>query len=659
MRIKQKIARCTICATMLLLASVSTFAGDEAPAWLKQAAAKSAPVYEKDVPAVVLHDESTVTVFDDGHVESIRNYAVRILTSEGRATAEASASYLTNSGKVKELKAWLFRPSGDIKRYGKDETADVISNPDDIYDELRHKLILAEKDADLGTVFGYTATVEERSIFGEDHWFFQDRLPSLDSRYTVVLPAGWKPASKVFNHAAIEPVVSGNSYTWELTDLKPIKPERRSPSVVNLVPRLVVSYVPPPGVSTSLKSYAAWKDVSSWLTELHNPQANLDDTIATKVRDLTANSKTELDKIRAIGKYVQNIQYISIDIGVGRGYGMRPHSAAQVFAKSYGDCKDKANLMRTMLKALHITSYPVAIYSGDRDFVREEWTSPSQFNHCIIAIKVSDETQAPTVLQHPELGRLLIFDATDDNTPVGDLPDHEQGSLALLIAGDKGGLLRMPVTPPEANMLEREADVDLAGDGSVSARIRERSAGQSAVNERGMYRQLAGPQYVKMIERWITGGATGAKVSKVEPVDGMNEGRFSLDVEFSANNYAQLMHQKLLVFKPAIVSRSEFLSLNESNRTQPVVLSSRAYRETVNIKLPAGFEVDEMPDALKLDTAFGTYNASYELRDGKLLFTRSLVQKSGTLPVDQYAAVRSFYERIRATEQAPVVLAKK
>jgi hypothetical protein len=119
------------------------------------------------------------------------------------------------------------------------------------------------------------------------------------------------------------------------------------------------------------------------------------------------------------------------------------------------------------------------------------------------------------------------------------------------------------------------------------------------------------------------------------------------------------MHQKLLVFKPAIVSRSEFLSLNESKRTQPVVLSSRAYRETINIKLPAGFEVDEMPDALKLDTPFGTYNASYELRDGKLLFTRSLVQKSGTLPVDQYAAVRSFYERIRATEQAPVVLAKK
>ena len=62
--------------------------------------------------------------------------------------------------------------------------------------------------------------------------------------------------------------------------------------------------------------------------------------------------------------------------------------------------------MRTLLKALRITAYPVAIYSGDPTFVREEWASPSQFNHAIIAVKVSDETQAPTVINHPKLGRL-------------------------------------------------------------------------------------------------------------------------------------------------------------------------------------------------------------------------------------------------------------
>ena len=51
--------------------------------------------------------------------------------------------------------------------------------------------------------------------------------------------------------------------------------------------------------------------------------------------------------------------------------------------------------MRAMLKAVKIDSYLVSIFPGDPDYVREEWPSPQQFNHCIIAVKVSDETKFP------------------------------------------------------------------------------------------------------------------------------------------------------------------------------------------------------------------------------------------------------------------------
>ncbi len=98
-------------------------------------------------------------------------------------------------------------------------------------------------------------------------------------------------------------------------------------------------------------------------TELSDPQSEPDDAIATKARELTANAKTELEKIQAIGRYVQNIQYISIQIGIG---GYRPHAATEVFAKNYGDCKDKANLMRAMLRAVKVQAFPVLIFSGDR-----------------------------------------------------------------------------------------------------------------------------------------------------------------------------------------------------------------------------------------------------------------------------------------------------
>src|SRR6185295_326089 len=251
-------------------------------------------------------------------------------------------------------------------------------------------------------------------------------------------------------------------------------PEPLSPPRGALTPWLAINLTPSADKLATRRGFANWPDVSKWLTEISDSQATLDDALAGKAKQITANSKTELQKISAVGRYVQSVNYVSIQIGTGRGGGYRPHSATDVFAKSYGDCKDKANLMRAMLKAVGLKAYLVSIYSGDPTFVREEWPSPQQFNHCIIAVKVSDETQSPTIVTHPTLGRLLIFDPTDDNTPVGDLPGHEQGSFALIVAGEAGALLKMPVTPPEANRLERDAYVTLGSDGTITASLQER-----------------------------------------------------------------------------------------------------------------------------------------------------------------------------------------
>src|SRR5437763_2022887 len=653
--------RLILCSSLVAFAAVTALAGSDAPpSWLQQAAATNPPTYDKDVPAVVLLNDQKVTVSEDGRVITTRLYAVRVLIREGRDFAFAREIYQTDTGKVREMHAWLIRPSGPVKSYGKDETVDLALTNDDVYNEYRVKAIMAKDEATVGSVFGYEIVSEDHSIFSQYDWDFQERIPSLVSRFTLALPNTWHATSVTFNHDKIEPKVEGSSYTWELRDSPPIESEPMSPALSNLVPRVAVSYFPAAGSNSStVKTFADWAEVAAWMSELEDSQVTVNDALAAKSRDLSANAKTEREKIQAIGRYVQSVKYISIQTGLGRGGGYRPHAATEVFAKSYGDCKDKANLMRAMLKAVGIKAYLVSIYSGDPTFVREEWPSPQQFNHCIIAVKVSDETQVPAIVAHPTLGRLLIFDSTDDNTPVGDLPSHEQGSFALVIAGDQGALLRMPMTPPEANRLEREAEVTLAADGTITANVQEKSVGQSAVAERRGFRGLSRPDYLKLIERRIARGATGAAVSKVEPADNPVEGKFALQVEFTAPRYAQLMQDRLLIFKPAILARRETLALTPGMRKQPVVLHPNAYTETVRVKLPAGFEVDEMPDAVKMEAPFGSYETVYQVKDGQLVFTRKLVVRAATIPVEEYAKVRSFFERIRAAEAAPVVLAKK
>ena len=651
----------SLCAAALLAAAApaaraaTPAAGDDVPAWLKQAAAAPVPPQDKDVKGVIVNDEATLTIGENGRAATVTTFAVRLLTRASFGRAVAAAGYDTDSGKVVELRAWLIRPGGSVRKYGKDDTIDRIADASNLYDESRVKLINAERDAEVGAVFGFQATTESRPWFPQSEWWFQAEMPSLVSRFTLALPAGWRASGVVFNAPKVEPTVNGNSYTWEMRHLPRIESEPASPSARSLAAHLAVKYGPATN-SAAFRNFDTWIDVSKWYAELADPQAALDDPLALKARELAASASTELEKIRAIGRYVQNIQYVSIQIGIG---GWRPHAAAQVFAKQYGDCKDKATLMRAMLKVLKLDSYAVLIYSGDRTRVREEWVSPGQFNHAILAVRVSDETQSPAIVTHPTLGRLLVFDPTDPNTPVGDLPDHEQGSWALVVAGGDGQLLRMPATPPEANTVERTADVTLAPDGSITAVVRERTVGQSAAFERAVFKELSRGDYQKVIERWAGAGATGAKFTRIEPADHHAEGRFALDVEFTAAAYGQSMQDRLLVFQPAVIGRTGTAWLAPTTRKHPVLLESKSFNETARFKLPAGFDVDELPDPVKIDSHFGSYTASYEIKDGHLLYTRKLVQRAATIPAEKYAEVRSFYGRVRASEDSPVVLARK
>lgn len=664
---KQNLVRLFACGwcSLVLITGTAIAGENEAPAWLRQAAQGSAPTYEKEVPAVVLHNEDQVTITNEGRVTIVTRFAVRVLTRNGRNAARATEGYVTDASKIRDMRAWLIRPSGQVKSFEKNQILDVASSEGGIYSEERAKIIDAKDDADAGCVFGYESTREEKFFYTQSDWRFQGRaafdgrLPSLLSRYQLTLPAGWRAESVTFNHAPVPPTVAGSTYTWELHNLAPIDPEPASPEVTALAPRLAVTYFPAQGQQVAGGTFSTWADVSRWMTNFTDAQGVPNDRIATEAQRLTLSAKTEYERIAAIARYVQDVQYVSISLDLGRGGGWRPRTAAEVFDKRWGDCKDKANLMRAMLKAIGITAYLMPIYSGDAGYVREEWASPQQFNHCIIAVRVSPETKTATVIEHPTLGRLLIFDPTDDNTLIGDFPDHEQNSFALLMAGTDGRLMRMPTIAPEQNIQDRTTEVQINADGSINARVSERSTGQAAANERGMFRGLNRPEYAKAIEEWIGRGVAGAQIKKVEPSDNQSENRFALDVDFTAASYGQNMNNRLLIFKPTLVARRNSLALTASQRKHPVVLKAHAYTETVRFKLPVGFIVDETPDPTKIETNFGAYATNYEAKDGHLVFTCRLTLRNATVPASEYAAVRDFFARILAAEQAPVVLAKQ
>ena len=89
--------------------------------------------------------------------------------------------------------------------------------------------------------------------------------------------------------------------------------------------------------------------------------------IKQKVAELTAGISDPLEKIRALAAFTQRqIRYAAIEIGIG---GHQPHAAGDVLGHRYGDCKDKATLLNTMLQEIGIDSYNVMI-SPQRGLVR-------------------------------------------------------------------------------------------------------------------------------------------------------------------------------------------------------------------------------------------------------------------------------------------------
>lgn len=653
-------SRRMLCSILCFACGASGMAAADAPAWLRQLSV-AAPAEElKSAQAVVLLDERSVRVGADGHWVTESRRAVRIQSRQAADEALARQVYNTDSQKVGDLNAWLILPSGEVKKYGKKETIDVALVNNDIYNEARVKFISAEDDVVPGSVFGYEAVLDARSVFTQYEWQFQGRLPTSVSRFRLSLPQGWEESHVLFNHDPIEPQGGGSDWMWELTGLPEIAYEPMSPPLSSLAPRLAVSFFPSRDSGLQSSAFSEWSAVSRWLTRLNQSSAVADAALTSQAQSLTAGSAGEWEKIQAIGRYVQGVQYVSIQTGIGRGGGYTPRPAPEVFSKRYGDCKDKANLMRTMLEAVGITSFPVAIFSGDPNYVRKEWPSPQQFNHAIVAIQVSGEKAAPAMIEYPGLGHLLFFDPTDDVTSLGALRDDLQGTFALLIAGEQGGLIETPSASPEGNALTRKIEASLQLDGSIKARIVEESRGQAALEERGLLRSASMDDYVRMIEGWVTRGVTGARVLKAEVSEGQ-EDPFVLQVQLEAPSYGQLMQGRLLIFKPALVSRRNSLALTGGERHHPVSLSARIYSEETTFKLPVGFSVDERPDPVSLDLPFGIYRAGCreDTENRTLICERSMTLKRSIVPAEHYESVRDFFAQIRDFEQTPVVLMRR
>lgn len=636
-------------------------AGEGAPDWLRAAAQEKLPEYDKDTKAVVLLDETQTTVHDNGDIETLHRGAIRLLLPQARQDYGGMVIDFDKETKIESLKAWTIESNGHEVAVGEKDAVEHGLFNDIEYTDVRVKA-LQFPEANPGNVVGYEYVQRVRPYVFEDDWEFQDEVPVRKARFVLQLPPGWEFTTNWFNYPEQKPVATGsNSYSWEVDDLPAVEIEPEMPAWRSLAGWAGLKYFPQDPAMRA-KSSGSWKDVGLWYDGLTQSSRIASPEIKQKVTDLTSGFSDQLAKMRAITEYMQrNIRYYAVEVGIG---GYQPHPASEVFAHQFGDCKDKATLLSSMLREIGIDSYYVLIHT-ERGFVHAAYPS-IHLNHMILAIRLPDsmsDASLYSVVNDSKLGRLLIFDPTNEHVPLGYLPYYLQDSYGLLIAPDGGELVHMPLLPPASNRLLRSAKFSLSPAGDLSGEVQELEWGGPAAEQREKFLETQPAKRAEIFEHFLGNflnnfALTGASLGNLEKDDES----LIVEYKFSSQAYANAAGDLLFVRPRVLGDKSTgYLRLftQQKPRKYPIEFEEATLQSDIfDIAVPPGYSVDGLPKPVQADCPYASYKSETTFADGALHYKRTFEVKDVLVPVDKLPEIRDFLQQVAADQESAAVLKK-
>ena len=433
--------------TCWLTSATKAWASDEAPQWMHALAAVPLPAHDEETDAILLYDEKNVSLQSASSLKISVRRAYKILRPAGRDYGYVVISVEPHK-KVLGMRAWCIPASGKDYQV-KDKDAQVVSlegfEGSELISDVKERFIRIPA-ADPGSIVGYEYETEEQPLILQDVWNFQSVTPVRESRYSLELPSGWTYVSQWANYPESKPSPSANNrWQWTISDVNQIRHEEDMPAMRGIAGQMVIYFVPPG--ETAANAFTSWKQMGDWYRGLTAGRADASVEIKQSVTNLTEPATGSLAKMQAIAKFVQHdLRYVAIELGIG---GWQPHSAAEIFAHRYGDCKDKATLTIAMLHEIKVESYYVVVNARRGAVTPQTPANVYAFNHAIVAIRLPETVTDPSlaaILRHPIYGRLLLFDPTDELTPFGQIGSYLQAGFGLLVTPDGGELLQPAYT---------------------------------------------------------------------------------------------------------------------------------------------------------------------------------------------------------------------
>ncbi|HEX4461041.1 MAG TPA: DUF3857 domain-containing transglutaminase family protein [Polyangia bacterium] len=240
-------------------------------------------------------------------------------------------------------------------------------------------------------------------------------------------------------------------YVWDARDVAGIAVEDEIPDWFEPSPWLQMS------------DFASWNEVARWASALFPSEPKLSPELSGQIarwRQLP----TERERVEAALTFVRrSVRYFGLELGSNSH---QPHAPSQVFAQRFGDCKDKAYLLVTILRALGVEAWPALTDTRSRRALDDDLPG-LVFDHVIVAVMLAGQRRWVDPTAAAQLGTL------DELTP----PPFER---ALIIDGKTTALAEIAQPALEAPDVIVDEHYWVAEEGSVRLDVTTTRLGAAA-----------------------------------------------------------------------------------------------------------------------------------------------------------------------------------
>lgn len=593
--------------------------------------------------ALILYcDEKIEIKGDDAEVVDM-HYLIKILNERGKEQfSETQVSYDSTYEKVELEYARTIKPDGTVVDVGSRHIRDVskyLNFP--LYSNARVYIISFPEIAE-GSSIEYKLKLYRNKLINKKDsvisYPLQDQEPVIAANLEVSLPKSRPLHIKNLNEkyngfkADLKPEIieeeSRLIYRWKFKEIPQIIPEPEMPPSVEIVPTMLIS------------TFDRWQDIYDWWWGLARDKIKADEAIRGKVKELTGGKASAEQDARAIYNFcARDIRYVAVEYGQA---GYEPHQAADIFRNKYGDCKDQAILLITMLREAGLTAWPVLIATKDYYNLSEDFPSVL-FNHCIAALELEN--------------KIIFLDPTAQTCSFGDLPTGDQERKVLVFKQDKFDILDTPIYQASHNRVRQALELIINKDETLQAK--------KQVSTYGLYDQAqrywllyTQPELIEQsLKEKIQDISIGSELKgyKIENLEDLNT-PVVLNYEFQGPEYFTAAGK--LRIMPQLSSLDTSLVAKDKRKFDLDFGTLDSKEGAVEIIMPDSLTVRYLPESITEDNRWLKFSVEYSRKNNRIYFTQKSEMKRARVTAQEYPDFKKFLEATAKKVKQRIVLEK-